>query len=114
MKAKTKAVPKKSAVVALALAWDGSRCSMRSLPGKARVFLGAGSKKIPEMAELSRLLAEGKISEMRICWVPRLQGGRDVLCAPFVPPEGARIRFQVVKQKRFGDVLGMVLRRGRS
>jgi hypothetical protein len=106
---------KKSAarpVVALALTWDGSRWPVRALPPAARAFLRAGSGKAPQAASISRLLADGKIGELRICWVPRLRGGDDVLSAPFSTPDGLRVRFRPGKPRRFGDVLGVVYRPG--
>jgi hypothetical protein len=97
-------------VVALALTWDGSRWPARSLPPAARAFLGRTLGRAPRAASMSELLAAGKIRELRICWAPRLQGGDEVLAAPFSPPGGRRVRFRTVEQRRFGDVLGVVYR----
>jgi hypothetical protein len=105
-------IAKKNArsVIALALAWDGSRQPVRSLPPAARAFLKTGSGKAPRAAAVAKLLAARKISELRICWVPRLTGGENTLAAPFSTPEGLRVHFRAVRQRRFGDVLGVVYR----
>jgi hypothetical protein len=107
-----KAAQKRTArqVVALALTWDGGRWPVRSLPPAARAFLHAGSGKLPNAVNLAKLLADGKVGELRICWVPRLRGGDDVLAAPFSTPDGLRVRFRAMKPRRFGDVLGVVYR----
>jgi hypothetical protein len=110
MTAKRRKVPEKKAV-ALALTWDGSRRPIRSLPGKARAFLKAGRlQKIPSPARLPELLHRGGVSELRVCWVPQLRGGDEVLCAPFATSDGLRIRFRAVEWQRFGDVLGVIYR----
>jgi hypothetical protein len=106
-------VPKKSAhgrVVALALTWDGSRWPVRSLPPAARAFLGRRAGRSPSAAVLGQRLAGGEIRELRICWVPRLQGGDNVLAAPFVTPDGLRVRFRAARSRRIGDLLGVVYR----
>ena len=108
MKAAKKGAARK--VIALALTWDGSRWPVRSLPTAARAFLRAGPGKVPNATTLGKLLADGKIGELRICWVPRLRGGDDVLAAPFSTPDGLRIRFRAAKPRRFGDVLGIIYR----
>lgn len=112
MKAAKKSAARK--VVALALTWDGSRWPLRSLPPAAHAFLRAGSGKIPKAVTLGKLLAEGRVGELRICWVPRLRGGDDVLAAPFSTPDGLRIRFRAAAPRRFGDVLGIVYRSRRQ
>ncbi|MDB4793587.1 hypothetical protein OAG63_00980 [Methylacidiphilales bacterium] len=99
--------------VALALTWDGARWPLGKLPPKARAFL-TGKSKIsppPTARELSRFFAEDEISEMRICWVPRLKGGKDVLTEPFAPPEGKRLGFAIVRITSLGDILGVIYRR---
>ncbi len=84
---------KRSAVIALALTWDGARWPMHSLPPKARAFLAAAGK------------------DLRICWLPRLKGGNDVLSQPFQTPTGRRIQYKAVRTTPFGDILGVVYRR---
>jgi hypothetical protein len=113
VKAAHKIAAKKGAArqaVALALTWDGCRWPVRSLPAAARAFLRVGSGKVPNAATLGKLLADGKIGELRICWVPRLRGGDDVLAEPFSTPDGLRLRFRAAKPRRFGDVLGVIYR----
>jgi len=100
-------------VIALALTWDGARWPVRALPPKARAFLagklpGASS---PSREALARLLGGDQVREIRVCWVPCLKGGDDVLSEPFQTPAGMRIGFQAVKTIRFGDILGVVYRR---
>jgi hypothetical protein len=48
---------------------------------------------------------------MRICWVPSVAGGENVLAEPFPAPGGRRVVFRAVKLSRFGDFLGVVYRR---
>jgi hypothetical protein len=108
MKPARKSAPRPA--VALALTWDGSRWPVRSLPPAARAFLRAGSVPAPNAAALAKLFASGKIGGLRICWVPRLRGGDDVLAAPFSTPDGLRVRFRAGRPRRFGDVLGVVYR----
>jgi hypothetical protein len=104
--------PKKNAAkIALALTWDGARWPVASLPVKARAFLHANSYAAPARREVARLLAADAVSEMRICWVPRLKGGDDVLADIFPAPKNKRVPFRTVKTTRFGDVLGVVYRR---
>jgi hypothetical protein len=109
-----KKVPKKTAatVVGLALTWDGARWPVRSLPPKARVFLkdSVAAGKAPTTERMTELLAGAGIREIRVCWVPRLLGGDDVLCAPFVTSDGLRLNFRAVEWERFADVLGVVYR----
>jgi hypothetical protein len=105
-------VPKKKVTkLALALTWDGARWPMASLPAKARTFLGAKGCAAPTRREVARLFAAKAVSELRICWVPRLKGGDDVLADVFVAPGGKRIPFRAVKTTRFDEVLGVVYRR---
>ena len=59
---------------------------------------------------MARLIATRKLSELRICWVPRLQGGKDVLTAPFISEDGKRLLFRLVRTFTFGEVLGAVYR----
>ena len=101
--------------IALALTWDGARWPARSLPLKARDFLGVKEGKpfraqVPSTQELAKLFADGQVSEIRICWVPRLKGGSEVLSEPFEATTGKRIGFQVVKTARMWDMLGVVYR----
>ena len=92
---------------AAALAWDGARVSARGLPVRARAFLGP----VTAAPRLAKMLAEGGPVELRICWVPLLQGGPKVLAPPFDAPEGKRIAFRTVRTVAFGRVLGVVYRR---
>jgi len=101
-------------VIAVALTWDGARWPVRTLPPKARAFLagkfrGASS---PSAKTLATLFADDQVQEIRICWVPLLKGGGDVLAEPFSTPGGMRIGFRSVKTVRFGELLGVVYRRG--
>lgn len=98
------------AKIALALTWDGARWPVASLPPKARAFLGAKGYATPTRRAAARLLAADEIREMRICWVPRLKGGDNVLAEIFDAPKGRRVPFRVGKMARFGDVLGVVYR----
>ncbi|HEX4139263.1 MAG TPA: hypothetical protein VHY09_02880 [Candidatus Methylacidiphilales bacterium] len=99
------------AKIALALTWDGARWPAASLPSKARAFLSAKGFSSPSLREATRLLAADAVGEMRLCWVPRLKGGDDVLAEIFAAPKGKRVPFRAVKTTRFGDVLGVVYRR---
>jgi hypothetical protein len=104
---------KNAAVVALALTWDGSRWPLRSLSAAARSFLRTAGANVaaPRAQGVARGLENGAIREMRICWVPRLKGGSDVLSSLFVTPDGQRAQFRVAQWKQFGEVLGVVYRR---
>jgi hypothetical protein len=97
--------------VAVALAWDGSRCPLRAVPRAARGFLGAKAKKCPGPAVLADGLNRGLIRELRVCWLPRLQGGEPVLAANFVTGDGRRLNFHAGARRRFGDALVVVYRR---
>jgi hypothetical protein len=104
------------AEIALALTWDGARWPVRTLPPKARAFLKVKSGKssgvaIPYVRKMAELFADDEVSEIRVCWVPRLKGGSEVLSEPFETPAGTRIGFQSVKTVRFGDILGVIYRR---
>jgi hypothetical protein len=101
----------KPAKIALALTWDGARYPITSVPPKAQAFLRARGHVSPSRREVTKLFADDQISEMRICWVPRLKGGDDVLANPFAAPNGRRIAFRAMKTVRFGDALGVVYRR---
>jgi len=104
--------PKRSAAkLALALTWDGARWPVRSLPAKARAFLGAKSFRSPSRRDVAHFLAADAVGELRICWVPRLKGGDNVLADVFAAPRGKRVAFRVVKTVPFGDLLGVVYRR---
>jgi hypothetical protein len=93
--------------VAAALHWDGSRATTRRLPARARSFLGP----ITPAARLAKTLALGEPMELRICWVPELRGGPDVLVPSFSTPDGKRLVFHTVRTVPFGAVLGLVYRR---
>jgi hypothetical protein len=97
--------------IAVALTWDGSRGSLRAVPRAARAFLGLRAEKNPGPKILAERLAGGQIGELRICWLPRLQGGDAVLAAPFVTNDGLRLNFRAVQQRQFGDALVVVYRR---
>ena len=108
---KRAAKPKKAVKIALALTWDGARWPRGSLPAKARGFLAAGGFSAPNRRAVAKLFAENSVSELRVCWVPRLKGGDDVLADVFRAPKGRRVAFRVVRTVRIGDVLGVVYRR---
>jgi hypothetical protein len=93
--------------VAAALNWDGSRATTRQLPARARIFLGP----VTPAARLAKTLVRGEPLELRICWLPRLQGGNDVLVPSFSTDDGKRIAFRILRTVSFGDVLGVVYRR---
>jgi hypothetical protein len=101
--------------IALALTWDGARWPVRSLPREARAFLRGPEKSaaVPAAGELSALFFEDGITEIRVCWVPRLKGGGGTLSEPFQTPSRKRIPFRAVKTARFGEALGVVYRRNR-
>jgi hypothetical protein len=91
----------------VALTWDGARWPIGRLSAPARAFLGG--PKAPEKEEVAELFRADEVGEIRVCWVPRLAGGDEVLAASFQP--SVRVNFRVARTKRFGDVLGMVYRR---
>ena len=109
-------VPKASAgrVIALALTWDGARWPIRALPPKARTFLAGRSRSAPAPSSrnIATLFADDQVREIRLCWVPCLKGGNEVLSESFETPAGKRVGFRSVKTVRFGDILGVVYRRG--
>jgi hypothetical protein len=100
-------------IAALALTWDGARWPVRSLPPRCRAFLSGTGKKSPLLSasSLALLFARDEIDEIRICWVPQLKGGDDVLAAPFSALGNKRLPFRVIRQVRLGDNLGVVYRR---
>jgi hypothetical protein len=104
---------KRDAVLAVALTWDGARHPTRSLPPKARAFLAGKSRgaTVPSRANVAALFAVDHVKEIRVCWVPKLRGGDDVLSGPFPAPSAKRLRFQTARTLHFGDVLGVVYRR---
>jgi hypothetical protein len=89
------------------LAWDGARVPARGLPTKARAFLGP----VTPPRKLAALVGADEPLELRVCWLPRLKGGPDVLVPPFATKDGKRIVFRLMKTVVFGDVLGAVYRR---
>ena len=99
----------KKDALGLALTWDGARWPITRLSPKARAFLGRA--KSPSPAKMALALCDNAVEEIRICWVPRLKGGRDVLCDPFSTQDDHRLSFQLAKTLPFGDVLGAVYRR---
>jgi len=100
---------KKTRTLSVALTWDGARWPVRKLSPKARAFLGGkGSVSAGEMAEWA---ACDTVKEIRVCWVPQLAGGDDVLALPFVTPTAKRIPFRMVCMLPLGDALGVVYRR---
>ena len=84
---------------------------MASLPPKARAFLGAKGFSSPTRREAARLLAADAVGEIRLCWVPKLKGGDDVLAEIFAAPKNKRVPFRAVRMAQFGDVLGVVYKR---
>lgn len=92
---------------AAALNWDGSRAPARRLPARARTFLGS----VTPAARLAKTLARDEPLELRVCWVPALEGGPAVLVPPFSTTNGKRIVFRTIRTIPFGDVLGVVYRR---
>jgi len=99
----------KAGVIGLALTWDGARWPVRSLPEKARAFLGGATA--PKAKVVAALLTKNEVEEIRVCWVPRLKGGGDVLSEPFLSESGKRRSFRCVKTTQFGEVLGVVYRK---
>ena len=99
----------KQTVIALALSWDGARLPTRALPPKARAFLAGHAA--PPSQKVAQLFRDNQINEIRICWVPRLKGGNDVLSDPSPSAAGKRISFKPAKTIPFGDILGVVYRR---
>jgi len=103
-------------VIALALTWDGARWPVRTLPPKARAFLKiklgqSSGDAIPSARKMTKLFADDKIREIRICWVPRLKGGSAALSEPFQTATGTRLAFRSTKTVRFSDILGVIYRR---
>jgi hypothetical protein len=98
-------------VLALALTWDGARWPAKTLPPKARAFLGANAHAVPSAKKVAALLAADAVREIRVCWVPHLKGGDNVLSETFPAPKGRRIPFRAIKTTRFGEVLGVIYRR---
>jgi hypothetical protein len=95
--------------IALALTWDGARWPRRSLPAAARAFLGETAP--PSSEKSAQLFTGDRVKEIRVCWVPRLSGGKETLSAPFFTPNGKRLAFRMTKSVRWGNVLGVVYRR---
>jgi hypothetical protein len=112
MKRPGKAVANR-AIISLALTWDGVRWPLRKLPPKARAFLARENSApgIPSAQKMAALFANDRITQLRICWVPRLLGGNDVLSEPFSVPAGVRMGFEASKPIPFGDILGVVYSR---
>ncbi len=96
-------------VIALAMTWDGSRLPTRTLPPRARAFLNGKSRMVFNARNAAKLFADDRVKEIRVCWVPQLRGGDDVLCSPF--PLSKRLAFRATQTTPFGDVLGVVYRR---
>jgi len=103
-------------VMALALTWDGARWPKQRLPLKARAFLSSKSSgtSVPAPQKAAKLLADDRVKELRICWVPQLKGGKEVLSEPFQTAAGMRLGFTARKTVRFGDILGVIYRRRRT
>ncbi len=104
-----KPVAKPSTTISAALAWDGARVSARSLPSAAKKFLAVAPSTSTQKA--AKLFAAGNVREIRICWVPRLQGGDQTLSAPFAALNGKRLAFRAAKTRRYGEILAVVYRR---
>jgi len=98
----------KDSLIALALTWDGARWPIRTLPPKARAFLAGSSRAVPSARKMAELFADDRVKEIRVCWVPRLKGGKAVLAEPFQTAKGTRLAFQSTKTVRFGDILGVI------
>jgi hypothetical protein len=98
-------------VIALALTWDGSRWPSGSLPPSARAFLRKKAALLPNATAMAKLFARDQVREIRLCWVPRLSGGDNVLSASFPTSNGKRLRFRATSKTRFGDILGVIYRR---
>ena len=92
---------------AAALTWDGARHPARRLPARARTFLGP----VTPAKKLAAMLCGTGALELRICWIPRLRGGEDVLLPPFETSDGKRVAFKLVRTTSFGPLLGAVYRR---
>ncbi len=104
--------PKKTAAkISLALTWDGARWPVGSLPPKARAFLSAPGHTSPSRRAVAALLAKDAVTELRICWVPRLKGGDNVLADVFAAPKERRVAFRAVKTILLGQILGVIYRR---
>jgi hypothetical protein len=106
-----KPVARNGVVIALALTWDGARWPVRSLPPKARAFLKGPTFRSPSAGKMAKLFAEDWVREIRICRVPRLKGGTEVLADSFQTPTARRIGFRMTKTVRFDDILGVIYRR---
>lgn len=112
MRSKRKTAPR-AETISLALTWDGSRCPRVKLSRAARAFLkGTESPRRKTSTALAAIFAGNGIQELRICWVPRLQGGDATLCVPFPTPHGLRMAFRIRSMVLLGDSLGVVYRRG--
>jgi hypothetical protein len=98
-------------VIGLALTWDGARWPVRALPPKARSFLESATPRVPSAPKAAKLFADDQVREIRICWMPRLKGGTEVLSESFQTPSAMRIGFRMTKTIRFGDILGVIYRR---
>jgi len=115
MKHSGKGIPG-SRVIALALTWDGARWPAHLLPLKARAFLGKKSPGVftPTSREAAQLFSNDRVKEIRICWVPRLKGGREALSESYQTASEMRLAFQPAKTRRMGDILGVIYRRQRN
>ncbi len=102
-----------STKIALALTWDGTRWPMASLPPKARSFLQAPGYTSPTPREAAKLFVANAVAELRLCWIPRLKGGNQVLAEIFPAPKGKRVPFRAKKATRFGDLLGVLYKQGK-
>jgi hypothetical protein len=102
--------------IVLALTWDGARWPLRKLPPKARAFLARANRApaIPSAQKMAELFANDSVSQLRVCWVPRLLGGDNVLSEPFSTPVGMRMGFKASKPILFGDILGVVYSRAQA
>ena len=93
--------------ISLALTWDGARWPTHALPPKVRAFLGKAVA--PSARAMAGLFQDDQVKELRICWVPRLKGGEDVLALPFSTQ--TRIAFKPAKTIALGDMLGVIYKR---
>jgi hypothetical protein len=85
----------------------------RALAGRVAAAESAGVSERQGifLTDAPRSRAADAVNEMRLCWVPKLNGGDDVLAEIFTAPKGKRVPFRAVKMAQFGDVLCVTYRR---
>jgi hypothetical protein len=94
--------------VGVALSWDGARLPRRELPASAREFL-AGAPGVSQR-DLTARAKQRRLKEIRICWVPRLRGGKGTLAPPFQTADDKRVLYRVAKIVPIGEMLGVIYR----